>query len=264
MFPDIVEYMRKIFSGLLCLCLAFVMLFTFTGCKGKDEFRVAVFSGSLAPATFINSNGKPDGIAIDLAKLYARESNKKLKMNIFSFDGYLAAVQSGTHDALFCLTPMEERMAMFDFSDVYATFSAMFMARANDTSLDTCTTKEQIEIAVNGKNVGTLGNSSHDIYLRTVDGVTQTYFDDLATMIVALKNGQVDYVLWDWLVVNSEPVTNVFANNPEIKNINVPVEESDLAVAVKKGNTALLNEINELIASVKSDGRLDAIIEKYV
>ena len=40
--------------------------------------------------------------------------------------------------------------------------------------------------------------------------------------------------------------------------------QEDFGIAVKKGNTALLNEINAAILALMEDGTIDAIIEKYI
>ena len=40
-------------------------------------------------------------------------------------------------------------------------------------------------------------------------------------------------------------------------------EAEEYAIAVKKGNTELLNAINEVIAELKATGKLDEIINKY-
>jgi arginine/lysine/histidine transporter system substrate-binding protein len=37
----------------------------------------------------------------------------------------------------------------------------------------------------------------------------------------------------------------------------------EYAIAVKKGNTALLEQINSVLDEMKSSGELDQIIEKY-
>ena len=38
----------------------------------------------------------------------------------------------------------------------------------------------------------------------------------------------------------------------------------DYAIAVKKGNTELLDQINETLAKLKADGTLQSIIDKYI
>jgi polar amino acid transport system substrate-binding protein len=43
----------------------------------------------------------------------------------------------------------------------------------------------------------------------------------------------------------------------------VPMEKFDIAIAVKKGNGALLAKINEALTKMKADGSLDAILKKW-
>lgn len=49
----------------------------------------------------------------------------------------------------------------------------------------------------------------------------------------------------------------------ELKVIDVPLTAESYAYAVKKGNTDLLNAVNELLTEIKGNGRLDQIINSY-
>jgi polar amino acid transport system substrate-binding protein len=48
-----------------------------------------------------------------------------------------------------------------------------------------------------------------------------------------------------------------------LKVIDVPLTAESYAYAVKKGNTDLLNSVNELLTEIKGNGRLDQIINSY-
>ncbi len=75
-----------------------------------------------------------------------------------------------------------------------------------------------------------------------------------------LNEGSVDAVVVDYRVGSY-----VLAEN-NIRNIKVtgdPIASSNSSFAVKKGNTKLLNEINNALRIIKADGTYQKIIENW-
>ena len=77
--------------------------------------------------------------------------------------------------------------------------------------------------------------------------------------VMELKNGKLDAV-----VIDLQPAKMFVNSNEGLKVIEDPsFAAEEYAIAVKKGNTELLNAINEVIAELKATGKLDEIINKY-
>ena len=74
----------------------------------------------------------------------------------------------------------------------------------------------------------------------------------------ALQQGKVDCV-----VIDQEPAKAFVAENPGLKILDTEYVTEDYAIAVKKGNTELLDQINETLAKLKADGTLQSINDKY-
>jgi len=255
--------MKKIFSGILCLLLAGVMTFTFTSCGKQNELRV--ISHGIFPPVVWHESGVVKGIDADMVKIFAQELNKKVRFDIADHTGSLAAVQSGTHDFATCFAPTPARREMVDFTEPYLMSSLMFLTRAGDTRLDS-KDKQAIEAAVNGRRVGTVFGSSHHTYIQDVPGAIPVHYENFGTLVIALKNNLIDFILWEFNRTDSGTVIlpDVMKNDIGIKLISVPVDGSQNAIAVRKGNTKMLNRLNEIIAQIKADGRLDEIVMKYV
>ena len=49
-----------------------------------------------------------------------------------------------------------------------------------------------------------------------------------------------------------------------LKLLETPYAEEEYAIAVKKGNTELLDAINASIANLEESGKLDEIVAKYI
>ena len=73
-----------------------------------------------------------------------------------------------------------------------------------------------------------------------------------------LKAGGIDCIVLDEL-----PSESIVAQNPELMIIDLGFEPEDYAIAVKKGNTELLNSINATIQRMKEDGTYDALSDTF-
>ena len=256
---------KKLFALTMILAAG---IFALSGCTSNastanGDFRIAAF-GFLPPLTYMNNKNQLVGIETDLAKIMAADMGKKFKADVLEWDGILASVQGGTHDATIVMTPTPDRMKQFDFSDVYLSTSLMMIARKNDTRLDSCTTKEEVDTVLQGKRIAIPGNSSlFRDYVNSVEA-TPVSFNDLVLSITSMTNNIVDFVIWEFLVTDKGAVTDLFQKNTNIKLIEIPLETSDIAAAVKKGNTELLDKMNATIRAVKADGRFEKIIARHV
>jgi polar amino acid transport system substrate-binding protein len=90
------------------------------------------------------------------------------------------------------------------------------------------------------------------------DDVDLVQFEDLALLLAAVKNGQADAgindngVLYDYV-----------KDNPDVEVTAEFDTDEQYGVAVKTGNTELLDTINEVLADAREDGTYDEIYEKW-
>jgi len=76
-------------------------------------------------------------------------------------------------------------------------------------------------------------------------------FDDIMDAVTALKSGQIEAVITGY-----PTALNVAKHNPELWYLSEPVENEDMAVAVRKGNDELLLAVDKIITELKGDGTL--------
>lgn len=77
-----------------------------------------------------------------------------------------------------------------------------------------------------------------------------------------LKAGAIDVVVLDEL-----PALEIVSKNPDLKIIRDPefsANKEEYAIAVKKGNSELLNNINKTISDIKENGKYDMLIQSYM
>jgi polar amino acid transport system substrate-binding protein len=66
----------------------------------------------------------------------------------------------------------------------------------------------------------------------------------------------------DYPILKAQEAAGAMAGT-RVDDAYVPMEKFDIAVAVKKGNSALLAKINDALTKMKADGTLDAILKKW-
>ena len=77
--------------------------------------------------------------------------------------------------------------------------------------------------------------------------------------VQALAQGKVDAV-----VIDGEPAKQYIKEVEGLKIIDESYTDEDYAIAIKKGNTAMVEAVNAALAELKSEGKLDEIVAKYI
>jgi len=83
-------------------------------------------------------------------------------------------------------------------------------------------------------------------------------FDDIMDAVAAMKSGQLDAI-----VTGFPAALQVTKKNQELGLLSEPLDYEDTAIAVKKGNDALLAELNRIIAELKRDGTLESMKQRW-
>lgn len=245
----------------LAIALAVLMMMAcFAGCGSKDvtddQEKAKLVMGTNAafpPYEFVDDNNKIVGIDPEVAALIAEKLGMELEIKDMEFDSLIPAVSGGSIDiAMAGMTVTEERLLSVDFSDTYA------------KGIQVIIVKEGSDIAspadLAGKMIGVQSGTTGDIYCTDDFGQENVkQFSNGSLAVAALANGQVDCV-----VIDNEPAKNFVAANTGLKILETTYADEDYAIAVKKGNTELLEKINKALNELKADGSFDKVVDKYI
>lgn len=80
-----------------------------------------------------------------------------------------------------------------------------------------------------------------------------------AAAVQALETGKLDCV-----VIDAQPAEKFVEKSDDLKIVDGIFEDEQYAICVKKGNTELLNGMNEALGALKEEGTLDKIIGNYI
>ena len=194
------------------------------------------------------------GIDAEIAKAIADELGMELEIEDIAFDSIIPEIVSGKADmGLAGMTVTEDRMQSVDFSDTYAKASQKIIV-IEDSEI---ASPDDLKGVIVGVQLGTTG----DIYVSDLeaDGTTVERYSKGFEAVQALSQGKIDAV-----VIDGEPAKTFVAETQGLKILDESFTDEEYAIAVKKGNTELLEKINGALKTLKDNGTLDEIVAKYI
>ena len=192
-------------------------------------------------------NDKIVGIDAEIAEAVCDKLGYTLVIDDMDFDSIITAVQSGKADfGMAGMTVTEER-------DTYTNAIQVIIVKEGS---DKVTKIDDLNTASIGVQMGTTG----DIYVTDLekDGAAVERFNKGADAVLALAQGKVDAV-----VIDNEPAKAFVAQNEGLKILEEPFENEEYAICVAKGSD-LTAKINAALKELKSEGKVDEIINKYI
>ena len=209
-------------------------------------------NATFPPYEMTTDSGEIEGIDVDTAKAIAEKLGLELQIDDMDFDAALLSGQQGKADIVMAgVTVTDERKAVMDFSDSYATgIQSIIVPNGSDIA-------SPDDLA--GKKIGTQRGTTGYIYCSDDFGDDAVVaYDDGLTAVQALKNGQVDAV-----VIDNAPATEYVAANPGLVILDTSYAEEDYAIGMAKGS-ALEDAVNAALEELKADGTLQSIVDKYI
>ena len=209
-------------------------------------------NAAFPPYEMVADDGSFEGIDVEVAGAIAGKLGLELVVDDMDFDAALLAVQQNKSDIVMAgVTVTEDRQLIMNFSDSYATgVQVVIVKEGSDVTLDN----------LGEKMIGTQRGTTGYIYTSDDYGDDHvTAYDNGASAVQALLNGQVDCV-----VIDSAPAEAFVAANAGLTILDTEYVTESYAIGVNKDNTALLDAINQALAELTADGTVQAIVDKYI
>ncbi|MCR5798751.1 MAG: basic amino acid ABC transporter substrate-binding protein [Lachnospiraceae bacterium] len=246
--------MKKVLSLLTVMIMTAAML---VGC-GSDASANTIKFGTNAefpPFEFVTTNGvigEFDGIDMAIAKEIGTQIGKEAVIENMEFDSLLIALQNGQIDAAIAgMTITEERKESVDFSNPYYTATQVMIVKKDSTIAKAGDMADKKIVVIQGYTGETCVQDM---------GYQYEAFKKGTEAILELSNGKCDVV-----VIDSATAQKYVKDNPDLKIVedSDAFEAEEYAIAVKKGNTELLNQINASIDKMLADGTISELAAKY-
>ena len=204
------------------------------------------------PYEMTDDDGTYIGIDVEIATAIAAKLGLELEILDVDFDAALLAVNEGKSDIVMAgVTVNDDRKVVMDFTNSYATGKQVVIVKeGSDVTIDN----------LGEKMIGTQRATTGYIYASDDYGDDHvTAYDNGATAVQALVNGQVDCV-----IIDSAPAAEYVKANPGLTILETEYVIEEYAIGCDKGNTELVNAINAALEELIADGTVQAIIDKYI
>ncbi len=208
------------------------------------------------PFEYVTSSGvidQYDGIDIAIAKQIAEKNGMTAAIENMEFDSLLVALQNGQIDAAIAgMSVTEDRAEEADFSIPYYTATQVMIVKEDS---DIASASDMAD-----KKICVIQGYTGEICVKDM-GYPYEAFKKGTDAIMELVNGKCDVV-----VLDSATSQKYVSDNEGLKIVeDASAFESEVyAIAVKKGNTELLDKINQVIDAMLSDGTIAELGAQYI
>jgi His/Glu/Gln/Arg/opine family amino acid ABC transporter permease subunit len=255
--------MKKIFS-IISYFFVFINLFYFCfiiNCSAQNESTLDKIkaNGYITMGTSADfppfeslKDGKIVGIDVEIAEKIAEKLGVKLKISDVSFSSLIFELKSGSVDFIASgWSYTDERAQNVDFSENYFTASQEIVIKIDGPI------KKPEDLT--GKKVGVQLGNTGDTYCTELGNMEVVRFDKYTDAIAALLNGNIDAMVMDDFAAKQV----VRKNSDHICKLSENLTEESYGIAIKKGDTELLEIINATLAEIKQNGELEKIINSH-
>lgn len=223
--------------------------------KEKGELVIAT-SPEYPPYEFkIIEDGKEKVVGFDIAiaQEIAKDMGVSLRVVELDFNGLLVALNANKADMVIAgMTPDDERRKAVDFSDVYYLAEQSIIVSSKDK--DSLNTLESLE----GKKVGVQkGSVQEKMALEQLPNSNIVPLVKLPNIILEIKAGNID------AAVVEKPVAEGYVkqySDLALSDATVIDEVGGSAIAIKKGDKDLVEQVNATIKRLQDEGTIDKFV----
>ena len=211
------------------------------------------------PFEYLSKDKEIEGFDIDIAKAICKSVELKCTFELHPFDGLLVTLGFGRYDAVIAaLDITTERLKSVDFSDSYYKAAPAFLS------------KEPLEgtFSLTGKFIGVLANSSNQNYLTQYskeNSYIVPYFSYQAAL-EGLQQQKIDAVFLDVAVIKdflSKQTNKSKLVISRTEDVFLTQFSKGYGIAVKKGNDALREHLNQGLKLIIENGTYEKIYQQY-
>lgn len=239
-------------------CLLFLLVLCFCTAVDSDESSPLVVGMELSypPFEMMGPKGNPEGISVEIAKALGEYLKRAVVIDNIPFIGLIPSLQNGKIDLIISsMTVNKKRQRAIAFSEPYlATGLCLLVSLKSDLqSIEQANQKGRV-IAVKAGTSGELYAAKH------LDQATIVILDKEASAVLEVIQGKVDAFIYDQFSV----FTHWQRHQTATRAILTPFKKEFWAVGLRKGNDALLKQVNAFLMQFKQKGGFEKLGNEYL
>ncbi|PKK94405.1 MAG: ABC transporter substrate-binding protein [Tenericutes bacterium HGW-Tenericutes-5] len=202
------------------------------------------------------TNNFADGYDVMIAKLIAEELNMNLVIKAVEWEGLIPSlVTSEEIDLIIAgMSPTAERAETVAFTNEYYQSTHVVVLRADSVYNGSTSILDFSGADV----VAQLGTIYDDLVVQLIGANHENPLGDVPTIITAIKEGTYDLTILELPVAQAVVESNpelTFIEFTEGNGFDISYEDSAVAIALRQGETDLLNSINAILATLSLEER---------
>lgn len=205
---------------------------------------------NIAPVVYLEGS-TPKGVAVDIVRALTPHMSRPIEIRAMNWPEAQSLVAEGKADALIQINMNEERLKTYDFSDTLLESQFSIFTSSDTVGISGLSSLYGLRVGVESKGLP-------QQILEKETQINLTIIPDFLDGFTRISEGSLDAVVVDYRVGSYILAKNRIGN---IKVSGDPIAFSNSSIAVKKGNTELLNEINTALKEIKADGTYNSVLE---
>jgi PAS domain S-box-containing protein len=208
------------------------------------------------PYAFVDKSGRPAGFSVELIKAVADAMGLPIKISTGPWDTVWSGLVAGQLDVLPIVAKLPDRQPLVDFSIPHTeTYDAFFVRKGNPPI-------QNIEGA-KGKEIAVMrSDAAHHALLERNFRGRLILVGTVPEGLSLISSGKHDAFLCSKLIgtmsIKKHGIKGLTAGPP------IPDYKRAFSFAVKKGDTELLEKLNQGLLIIKTNGEYDRIYEKWL
>ncbi|SJZ41511.1 transporter substrate-binding domain-containing protein [Anaerorhabdus furcosa] len=205
-------------------------------------------------AVQISATDYCDGYDVAIARKIADSLGQELEIKSIAWEGLITGLNNDEVDAIIAgMTATPERAEAIDFTKPYYESQMVMIVRGDDELANATSIQD-----FTGKKVLGQINTLYDDVIDQIEGVNHmTPQATYPRMVLSLQQGEVD-----GLTAELPVAQGVVAANPDLKIVTFEEgkgfdADTTVSIAIKKGNTELLNKVQAALDSITEEERVE-------
>jgi ABC-type amino acid transport substrate-binding protein len=194
-----------------------------------------------------------EGFEVDLIKVIAEALELDVQYEVSLWKDILPQLYKGELDMICsAVTVTPSRKHILEFSDPYLQFRLCAVVKENDTLHSLIDFKNKV--------IGVRAAAIAEKYVMDQFPANMlVHAEENSELYESLSQGRID------VLVDDSPIAGGFLKRyPKLKiGMFIPNTNSNYAIAMKKGDVTLKNQINDVLRKMKENGLYDALFAKW-
>lgn len=203
------------------------------------------------------ANNEVEGFDVDIAKALAKSilgDETKIELKEVTSKTRIPMLDNNEIDLIVAtMTITEERKEQVDFSEVYFKAGQSLLVKKGSPikSID--------DVTKGTKVLAVKGSTSVDNIVERAPDATVLEFDNYQDAFAALKAGQGDVLTTDNAILYG-----MMAQDDGYEVVGEPFTDEPYGIAIKKGETELVDAVNAGLAAIKESGEYNEIYKRWI